>query len=74
MIGRPAAHSLVEALRFSFPFGGVPLASLGIAQAAGPLAGIARVGGVILITWVVFQVGFAVGALISDDGARRASG
>ena len=69
VIGRPAAHSLVEALRFSFPFGGVPLASLGIAQADGPLAGIARVGGVIVITWVVFQVGFAAGALISD--ARR---
>jgi apolipoprotein N-acyltransferase len=69
VLGRPAAHSLVEALRLSFPFGGVPLASLGIAQAAGPLAGIARVGGVILLTWVVFQVGFSAGALISD--ARR---
>jgi apolipoprotein N-acyltransferase len=68
VIGRPAAHSLVEAMRLSFPFGGVPLASLGIAQAAGPLAGIARVGGVILLTWVVFQLGFAAGA-ISD--ARR---
>ena len=53
VIGRPAAHTLVEALRFSFPFGGVPLASLGISQVAGPLAGVARVGGVILITWVV---------------------
>ena len=63
VIGRPAAHSIVEALRFSFPFGGVPLASLGIAQVAGPLAGIARVGGVILITWVVFQLGFALGAM-----------
>jgi apolipoprotein N-acyltransferase len=69
VIGRPAAHSLVEALRFSFPFGGVPLASLGISQAGGPLAGIARVGGVILITWVVFQVGFAAGVLIT--AARR---
>ena len=64
VIGRPAAHTLVEALRFSFPFGGVPLASLGISQAAGPLAGVARVGGVILLTWVVFQLGFAIGALI----------
>ena len=71
VIGRPAAHSLVEALRFSFPFGGVPLASLGIAQVAGPLAGIARVGGVILITWVVFQLGFALGALA--EAARLAA-
>ena len=29
VIGRPAAHTLAEALRFSFPFGGVPLASIG---------------------------------------------
>ena len=60
VIARPAAHTLVEALRFSFPFGGAPLATLGISQVAGPLSGIARVGGVILITWVVFQLGFAL--------------
>ena len=68
--GRPLAHSLIEALRFSFPFGGVPLASLGIAQAAGPVAEIARVGGVVLITWVVLQTGFALGAMMrSTDPA-----
>ncbi len=67
IIGRPAAHTLVEAVRFSFPAGGVPLASLGISQAAGPLAELARVGGVILITWVVFQVGFTLGALLERD-------
>ena len=38
VIGRPAAHTLAEALRFVFPFGGVPLASLAIGQAAGPFA------------------------------------
>ncbi len=59
-IGRPAAHTLVEIVRFSFPFGGVPLATLGIAQAGGPLLGLARLGGVILITWVVFQFGAAL--------------
>jgi apolipoprotein N-acyltransferase len=71
VIGRPAAHTLVEALRFSFPFGGVPLASMGIAQVGGPFAGLARVGGVILITWVVFQLGFLAGALIRDRWPRR---
>jgi apolipoprotein N-acyltransferase len=78
IIGRPIAHALVEALRFSFPFGGVPLASLGISQVSGPLAGIARVGGVILLTWVVFQIGFAlastrwnrVASAITNDDAR----
>ena len=59
-IGRPAAHTLVETLRFSFPFGGVPLASLGISQVGGPLAPVAGVGGVIALTWVVFQIAFAV--------------
>ena len=68
-IGRPFAHTLAEALRFSWPFGGVPLASLGIAQAAGPFAGVVRVGGVILLTWVVFQGGCALGVL-----ARRLTG
>ena len=60
VIARPAAHTLAEALRFSFPFGGVPLATLGVSQVSGPLSGIARIGGVILITWVVFQIGFAL--------------
>jgi apolipoprotein N-acyltransferase len=56
-LGRPAAHTLVEVLRLAFPFGGVPVATLAIGQAAGPLLGLARVGGVVVITWVVFQVG-----------------
>ena len=59
-IGRPAAHTLVETIRLGFPFGGVPLATLGIAQAGGPLLGVARIGGVILLTWIVFQVGCAL--------------
>jgi apolipoprotein N-acyltransferase len=56
----PAAHTLIETVRFSFPFGGVPLASLGISQVAGPLGGTARVVGVIGLTWVVFQIGAAI--------------
>ena len=55
---------MAEALRFVWPFGGVPLASLGIAEATAPIAGVVRVGGVVLLTWVVFQVGIALGALI----------
>lgn len=60
VVGRPAAHTLAEALRFCFPFGGVPLASLAVGQAAGPFVGVARVGGALLLTWFVFQVGFAL--------------
>ena len=70
-ISRPAAHTLAEIVRFSFPFGGVPLASLGISQAGGPLLGVARLGGVILLTWLVFQVGFAVAWLLNDHWSWR---
>jgi apolipoprotein N-acyltransferase len=63
-LGLPAALTLAEALRFCFPFGGVPLASLGIAQVSGPLATPARIGGVILITWLTFQLGCGLSALI----------
>ena len=78
-IGRPAAHTLVEAIRLGwFPFGGVPLATIGISQAGGPLLGVARVGGVILLTWIVFQVGCALAgpapAIARADAAQRRSG
>jgi len=66
-VARPAAHTLVEALRFAFPFGGVPVASLAISQAAGPFLGIARVGGAVLLTWIVFQIGFSVAAMLDLD-------
>lgn len=70
VLGRPAAHTLVEALRFSFPFGGVPLATLGVSQVGGPLGGIARVGGVVLVTWVVFQVGVVLAGFAAPAAAR----
>lgn len=67
-VGRPAAHTLAEALRMCFPFGGVPLATLGISQASSPLAQLARVGGVLLITWVLWQVAASAAGAIH---ARR---
>ena len=45
MVGRPLAHTLVEALRFSLPVRRRAPRHLGIAQAAGPFVGLARVGG-----------------------------
>jgi apolipoprotein N-acyltransferase len=65
-IGRPAAHALAEAVRFVVPFGGVPLASLAISQSGGPLLGVARVGGVLLLSWLVFQVGFVLPSLVAS--------
>jgi len=53
----PAAHMLIEVLRMCVPFGGVPLATLGIAQVGGPLHRVASIGGVILLSWLTWQVG-----------------
>ena len=69
VIGRPAAHAVVEGLRLAVPFGGVPLATIAIGQAGGPLVGVARVGGVILLSWLVLQVGFALGAFVTNRPA-----
>lgn len=60
VIGRPAAHTLVEAIRMTWPFGGVPLATLGIGQAGGPFLGVAGVAGVLGLTWLTFQLGMAL--------------
>lgn len=74
VIGRPAAHTLVEALRLSFPFGGVPLATMGVSQVGGPLAPVVRVGGVILLTWVVFQIGVFVSVSLASRRAAADTG
>jgi apolipoprotein N-acyltransferase len=71
VIGRPVIHTLAEALRLSFPFGGVPLASMGISQVGGPLGQIAAIGGVILVTWVVFQLGVLMGIGWTSMGSPK---
>ncbi|HEY8094177.1 MAG TPA: apolipoprotein N-acyltransferase [Acidimicrobiales bacterium] len=58
----PAALTVAEAIRLTFPFGGVPLASIGISQAYSPLSETARLGGVLLITWLTFMAGSALAA------------
>lgn len=63
-IGRPAAHTIAEIVRIAVPFGGVPLATIGISQAGGPLLGVARVGGVTALTWIVFQLGIVAATLL----------
>lgn len=67
MLIGPLLHTLAEALRFSFPFGGVPLASVAISQADSPFATMARLGGPLLLTWFVFQIGF----LLSRPSIRQ---
>jgi apolipoprotein N-acyltransferase len=67
----PLAHTLAEALRFSFPFGGVPLATLAISQAASPIAPIVRVGGPLLLTYIVLQIGFLLANLRETKTSKR---
>ena len=54
--------TVVELLRWSWPFGGVPLASLAVGQVAGPLAPVARVGGSLLLVTVTVAAGQALAA------------
>lgn len=72
-LGRLAAHSLVEILRLYVPFGGLPLATLGIAMADSPFLALARLGGVPLLTMFVIAVGIGVGELASAALTRPQS-
>ena len=55
----------------AWPFGGVPLSLLAVGQVAGPLATVARVGGVLLIGLATVAVGTALSALFTAE--RRAA-
>jgi apolipoprotein N-acyltransferase len=58
----PGAFALAEAARWTFPFGGVPLATTAMSQAAAPLGQFARVGCAIGVVFVVGVVGVALSA------------
>ena len=72
----PLLHTLAEALRFSFPLGGVPLASLAIGQADSPFATLVRIGGSLLLTWFVLHIGFQISRMSvhGDHRFRRVIG
>jgi len=55
--------TLAELLRWSWPFGGVPLANLAVGQVAGPLAPVLRVGGALLLVAVTVLAGQALAAV-----------
>jgi apolipoprotein N-acyltransferase len=57
----------IEVVRWSWPFGGVPLSSLAIGQVSGPLAPVLRVGGAPLLTLVTVAAGAALAAAVTRD-------
>ena len=61
--------TLAELVRWTWPFGGVPLANLAIGQVSGPLAPVLRVGGSLLLVLVAVLAGQALAA-----ATRRAWG
>ncbi|MEO8695596.1 MAG: apolipoprotein N-acyltransferase [Acidimicrobiales bacterium] len=59
----PGAFVLAELVRWRWPFGGVPLATLPMTQVSSPLAPIVRTLGSLLLVAVVVAIGGAVSAL-----------
>ncbi len=72
--GRAAAFvgacTLAEAVRMTWPFGGLPLGGVFLGQADGPLLELARLGGPLLITAGVWAAGVALATLAVWLGAR----
>lgn len=63
----PGAIALAELARWSWPFGGVPLAHLALSQVETPLLGLARLGGSLLVVVAVVVLGQALAALLERD-------
>jgi len=63
--GLPGAFALAELARWSWPFGGVPLAHLALSQVDTPLIYAARLAGPLLVVACVVIVGQALAALVS---------
>lgn len=63
-IGLVGAITLAEFVRWSWPFGGVPLATLAMGQAASPLAPVVRTLGSLLLVALTVVIGVALAAAI----------
>jgi apolipoprotein N-acyltransferase len=63
----PGLFLLAEVARWTFPFGGVPLGTLAMSQAAAPLAQTARLLGSYLVVFLVVAGGIALSAAWERD-------
>ncbi len=63
-VALPGAWAVFEAIKGRWPFGGVPLSELAVGQVAGPLGGLARIGGILLVGLVTVAAGMAIAAAV----------
>jgi apolipoprotein N-acyltransferase len=63
----PGAIALVELLRWSWPFGGVPLSSLAVGQVSGPLAPVLRIGGALLLVELTVITGLVLATALARN-------
>ena len=64
VVAFPAALVLAEAVRGSWPFGGMPISGIDLGQVGGPLAPAARVGGRLLLVALLGVGGVALAGLV----------
>ena len=69
-LGFVGAFTLAEALRLTWPFGGLPLGGVFLGQADGPLVELARLGGPLGVTAGVFAGGVALATVAAALRAR----
>ncbi|MCU1375477.1 MAG: Apolipoprotein N-acyltransferase [Actinomycetia bacterium] len=70
LVGFPAALVLADVMRGHWPFGGVPIATVGETQIGGPLLDAARIGGGLLVTALVGITGVALSSLVGRRPVR----
>lgn len=70
-LAAPAAVAVAEFARTVAPFGGIPLSTVAMSQAASPLGPVARVGGGVALTLATVAAGVALAALAARH--RRAA-
>jgi apolipoprotein N-acyltransferase len=69
-----AAFTLTEAVRMTWPFGGLPLGGVFLGQADGPLLPLVRVGGPLLLTAAVWTAGVGLATFVCGMDRVRVRG
>ncbi len=64
-IALPAAITVAELFRWSWPFGGVPLATIPMGQVANPLGPTVRLFGSLWLVWSTVAIGVAIALLVT---------